>query len=47
MSLVGGGARGGQGDPIVAAAHFIRTCGGIEEARRALETATRIAQMLD
>ena len=35
-----------QAAPLVAAAEFIRACGGVDEAKAALDTASRVASAL-
>jgi hypothetical protein len=40
-------ARGAMGgDTVVAAARFIKACGGVEQARKALDTAQKVVQEL-
>jgi hypothetical protein len=38
--------RAGRVEPIVAAAELIRVCGGVDEAKAALDTAGRVASVL-
>ncbi len=41
-----GSTRNGATEPVVAAAHLIKMCGGVEQAKRALHTASQVAGVL-
>jgi hypothetical protein len=40
------GRRTGRAEPVVAAAELIRVCGGVDEAKAALDAAGRVASVL-